>query len=270
MNIPEGVIEHLNYMAKTYDGFNKMLTEMKNRLHALNKDARPKDQEEIDGLEKIKSALSRRISKELEYWPIWTEWLVNVPGVGPAIGANLILLYYYRFAPACPVCGTVVEKTEGTFFCPACEKSIKGDGVAYEIQERDFPNVSKWWAFMGRKIEDGKMTKRAKGKVQTWSSKGRLVGFQVGDQFNRRKDSDYGRFLLERKAHREKTHPDATKGHRLNMARNEAVKLFLSHFWHVARTLDGKSTAGPYAEVVMGHTGIIPPFYWDEGKREAA
>jgi hypothetical protein len=91
-----------------------------------------------------------------------------------------------------------------------------------------------------------------------------MIGYQIADQFNRQVDrTEYGKYLLGRKAKREKTHPKASKGHRLNMAKNETVKLFLAHFWHVARELEGLSTEGPYIQAVGGHTGIIAPYYFE-------
>ncbi len=44
---------------------------------------------------------------------------------------------------------------------------------------------------------------------------------------------------------------------------NNAVKLFLAHFWTVARTLDSKEVTAPYAMTIMGHTGYIKPFYFE-------
>ena len=316
--IPDYWVEQLSYMIRTYDDFNRMLVQMKNRMASITPPplteeqialqeellggataeiadvavstktkktkakakSKPKNKPdynsvEIENLEKIKSALSRRISKELAHWPIWEEWLAHVPGIGPSIGANLIMLYYYRHQAICQVCGAFIEKKarpdepeKKMFWCPACNKAIKGLGnIVYALQRRTFPNVSKWWAFMGRKVVDGKIVKRIKKTQQTWSTKGKQTGFQIGDQFNRQGiKTPYGRFLLERKQKRKITHPDISDGHRLNMAKNEAVKLFLSHFWHVARKLEGLSTDGPYAEVILGHTGIIKPYYWKGGE----
>jgi len=255
-------IEHLNFLLKTYDGLIGLITRTKNRLHALNPDADPCHQDEIKAISSIKDKVARKITKELRFWPIWTEWMEKIPGVGPYVAGNLILLYYYRFTPVCQDCGTPVEKKEGTFWCPACDKSVKGDGLSqYKIEDKDFPCVSAWWSYMGR---GNGVQKRKKGVQANWSSRGRAVIYQFGDQVNRQKDTPYKLFFLARKKKREQTHPDASKGHRHNMARNEVGKLFLSHFWHVAREIAGKSTAGPYADVVLKHTGIIAPYYWEE------
>ena len=118
---------------------------------------------------------------------------------------------------------------------------------------------------MGRNIIDGSMPKRKKGVQVNWSTKGRTLGFMISDQFNRQTNkTEYGKFLLDRKKKHQKNHPDWSKGHVLNAAKNETVKLFLAHFWHVARTIDGKPVSEPYAGAIMGHTNIIKPFYWEE------
>lgn len=272
MNVDETVVRNLNYLCKTYDGATKLIVSTKNRIAALNPDAIADHQEEVKALESFKGKLTRKIEKELEFWPVWTEWLKDLPGVGPFIGGNLVLLYYYRFTPVCP-CGTALVKKQvekdgkefNTFWCESCKKSMKGDGVTqHKVEEKDFPNISGWWHYCGRHVIEGKMPKRKKGEVVDWSSRGRMIGYQFADQINRQAETHlYKRFMLERKAKREKTHPEASKGHRHNMAKHETVKLFLAHFWTVARTLDGKTVSAPYAETILGHTGIIEPYYFD-------
>lgn len=258
------VIQNLKRLCRDYDGMTKLLTSMKNRLQAVNPEAIAEHQLEINGLEKIKDGSVRRIAKELELWPVYTEWLSKVKGVGPYIAGNLILLYYYRFLPICKKCGTKAATQNGDsmkHWCPKCEKALQGEGIsAYAIEEKDFPNISKWWSYMGR--GEG-VPKRKKGEKANWSKRGRVVGYQFGDQINRRNGDDpYKAFFLARKKKREDI-PDLSKGHRHNMARNETIKLFLAHFWIVARTLDSKPVTEPYSGTILGHTGIIEPFYFE-------
>ncbi len=252
----------LNYLLKTYDGLNKLIVSTKNRIQALNPEADPCHQDEIVIMQSLKGKISRRIEKELDLYPIWESWLIGIRGIGPFIAGKLIMLYYYRFVPICPECGTDYIE----FICPDCGKKAKGGGVLkFRIEKKDFSTVSKWWAYMGRgHDENGNIVKRKKGEQSNWSTEGKMIGYQIGDQVNRQSEEHlYKKFLLERKKKREKTHPDVPKGHRHNMGLNETAKLFLSHFWHVARTLDGKSTEGPYVEVHLKHGHIIAPYYWD-------
>jgi len=212
-------IQNLNFMCRTYDGINKLIVSTKNRLQSLNPEATVKLNDIVQGMESQKGKVSRRIAKELEFWPIWSEWMKNVPGVGPAIGGNLIILYYYRFMPQCKDCETVLEKKEKTFWCPTCEKSVKGEGnLSHKIEIKDFPMISSWWHYMGRHVIEGKVPKRAKGVVSDWSTPGRQIGFQIGQSFIKMKsDHLYRAFYDNRRVLREKTHPEATKLHKMNM-----------------------------------------------------
>lgn len=271
----EQIIKNLNYLLRTYDGQTELIKQTKQRIQALNIEAKADQQDEVKQMESLKGKISRKIEKQLDLFPVYTEWLKGVPGVGPFIAGNVIMLYYYKFLPVCPKCGGGIDKQPkkkaddgseipGGYVCLDCHKKLKGEGLLkYKVGEKDFPTISKFWKYMGREIKDGKMTKRAKGSQIDWSPKGRVIGYQFGDQVNRQKpeDSLYASFMYDRKAKREKTHPDASKGHKLAMAKHETIKLFLSHFWTVARSIDGKPVSKPYSGTIMGHTNLIDPFY---------
>lgn len=264
MFMNEEVIRHLNFLCRTYDGVVKLSVQTQNRLHSLNPDYLVKSEELIKEMDSRRGKIARRIEKELEHWDIWNHYLLNVPGIGPAIGGKLILLYYYRMQPACKECGSSLERKEGTFYCEQCDKSVKGEGnLVYAIQIRDFPMISSWWHFMGRHVVDGKVPKRAKGVVCDWSTPGRQVGYQIGQSFIKAgPDHLYRQFYDQRRALREKTHPDESKLHKMNMALNETVKMFLSHFWQVARTIEGLPLTEPYIVAKDPIHKLIPPYYW--------
>ena len=275
----EEKVAYLNYLIRTYWSLTDMMAATKNRLQSLPGDHPIKfdrilhGEEKEEGLETIKGRMSRYMEKELDNFPVWTHWLKDIPGIGAVLAASLLMLYYYRYIPICKNCMTRLEKIEGTYWCKTCEKSVKGDGnLNYELELKDFPTISKWWAYMGRDICDGAMRKRKKGealsnrqngKSNNWSTKGRTLGFLIGESFNKQQpDHLYKAVLLNEKAKYEKSQPDISKGWRHNKAKNNAVKLFLAHFWTVARTLDEKQVSEPYAMTIMGHTGYIKPFYF--------
>ncbi len=269
-------ISYLNYLIRTYESLTNMMAATKNRLQSLPGDHPVKfdrilhGEEKEEGLETIKGRISRLIGKELPAWDIWTHWLKDVPGIGNVTAAELIMLYYYKFIPACKDCMTPLEKKDSTYWCPSCEKSVKGEGnLEYLLGYKDFSNISKWWAYMGRDIRDGAMRKRKKGEQLNWSTNGRRLGFLIGESFNKQQpDHKYKAVLLSEKAKYEKSQPDISKGWRHNKAKNNAVKLFLAHFWTVARALDGKDVTQPYAMTIMGHTGYIEPFYYENPSDE--
>ena len=278
------VIFNLNFACKTYDAVKKTKVSTLNRLAHLNSDENSENNDTVKTLQALKEKLKRQILRELEFWPIYTEWMKDVSGIGPFLAGNLVLLYYYKFIPICKVCGTDVvkkeieskkkksntelsEKPKNTYYCSTCKKSIKGDGVLrYRIDKsKNFPNVSKWWAYMGMGIVDGKMPKRIKDVASNWSARGRDISYQVGESFQHMKPEHlYKAFMLNEKAKMEKNRDDLTLGHRHKIAKMCTAKLFLSHFWHIAKELEGKSTRGVYADVILGHTGIIPPYYYEK------
>jgi hypothetical protein len=231
----------------------------------------------------LKAHNMKKVSALLNHWPVWREWLVNVPGVGPYFAGNFILAFYYKFIPICRKCESEVElikdeddeKGKQKYYCPGCKKLLtrkeKGGqdrAIRLKVVLRDFATVSKWWWYLGIAVDPvrGKKLHRQEGVQCTWSPRLSTVCWKLGEQFELRckMDNFYKKFFLEKKAKIAKLHPDSSKGHVQLMSRNETVQLFQSHFWHVARRLEGKEVYGPYAEVVLKHTGIIPPYYWDD------
>ena len=109
---------------------------------------------------------------------------------------------------------------------------------------------------------EGRVPKMEKGITIDWNPRGRTRCYLISHNFLRQ-NPEYKHFYDLRKQHRQRTHPDATPGYKDNMARHEMMKLFLSHFWQVAREIEGLSLTKPYAMTVMGHTGFIEPFFWN-------
>lgn len=258
-------IRELVFLVRTYDGFTRFGASAQNRYQSLIGKEGMKYDDVINEAGSIKGKMLRRIEKTMGIWPYWTEYLANVPGIGPAIAGRLIIHFKYRFQAICPECAGDVEKKDGTMICLGCGKTLKGDGnLKYRIDERDFPTISKWWAFMGRHNVDGKMPKLKAGEVANWSTPGRTLGKLIGDSFIKQGAGNrYRQFYDQRKAKAQKDHQEASKGHIHNMAENEMIKLFLAHAWTVFRTLDGKPVTAPYAGVIMGHTNLVAPFYFE-------
>ena len=269
MTNEEGV-KYLNFLVRTYQGVTQLIASTKQRLQSLPGEERDeefdtllKGQGKSDGLETVKGRITRELEKELKQWDVWETWAKEIPGIGPYIVAQLIILFHYRFIPVCKACGGSLEKVEHALVCVDCKKVAKEGLLTYRLEYKDFPTISKWWAYMGRHTVEGVMPKLKAGVKANWSTVGRTLGFHIGEQFNRQKDDHpYKALLILRKAKHQRNHPEWSKGHVHNAAKNEVVKIFLAHFWHVARVLEGKSVSEPYAGALMGHTNIIEPFYW--------
>jgi hypothetical protein len=284
MTTNEGEVSYLNYLVRTYDGITRLIASSKQRLKSLPGKKREegfdpflKGEGKMKGLETIKGRISRAIGKAIRQFDIWELWLKKIPGIGPIIAIKLIILFNYRFIPVCKKCGGDLERKEAQepengggkqrniFACAICKAEAKDGLLNFRLEFKDFPTISKWWAYMGRHTVDGVIPKRKKLQKSNWSTVGRTVGFHIGEEFSlQKRDHKYKEFLLGRKEKHERNHSEWTKLRRDNAARNETIKLFLAHFWVVARQLDGKPVSEPYAGAIMGHTGIIKPFYWEE------
>jgi hypothetical protein len=264
MEVNEQIVKNFNYLLKTYDRITKTMVQTSNCYCALVPGEDVTLKKEYASLEQAKGMVTRQIEKELQNFDIWNMWMKKIPGVGPYVAGNLIIRYYYKFIPICKECGADLLED---FSCSGCGKVASGMGVLHHrIIEREFPTISKWQKFMGRGIdkESGKLPKRAKGKQSNWSQVGRVITWHLWQQFNRQGVGHfYKAYLLERRHYRETTHPAASKGHNLNMAGNETSRLFLSHFWHVAREIAGLSTEAPWIIAHGGHEHIIYPYYWE-------
>lgn len=274
MKFNEEVVRNLNFLVKSYDALTETVAGIKNRYKHLNTDGEPKYDDVLKKLDSQKNIIKTRIGNELEFFPLWTEWLKGVPGIGASLAGRLIVLYYFRFVPICKECGSDLIKKEGSdgkvgFFCSGCGRKAKGDGVLQtRIELKDFNKISSWWKYMGRHVvknDDGVggMPKRKKGEKSDWSTVGRTVGFHIGESFVKT-GGKYRAFYDRAKEEYQGFYPDKTDMHRHNLAKNKMIKLFLSHLWQVARELDGLPVTEPYAIQHLGHAGIIKPFYWSK------
>ena len=306
METNEEYVKSLIFMTRTYEGITSQISAAKNRTQSLMKERSLKHDSLIKEMESLKGKIDRRIGKELVFYPIWNDWMVDVPGIGFTTAAKLIILYYFRMVSICPDCDTDLIKKdvdgENTLFCETCQKSVKGLGnLRHRVEVKDFPRISSWWHYMGRHnvahcpecrkiIVDNKcpnkdcdsfkqeimepiylMPKRQKKIQSDWSTPGRTVGHMISESFNKQKpDHLYRNYQIREKAKYAKRHEDWTKGHVHNVAWNNTVKLFLSHFWQVARSIDDLEVTLPYINQKNPTHNLILPFYYDGEIKKAA
>jgi hypothetical protein len=275
----EAQVQYLNFLVREYVGVTSLIASTKQRLQSLPGEDRDeefdtllKGQHHETGLETIKGRINRELEKEIKAWDVWDQWAKDIPGIGAYIAAQMIILFYYRFTPVCKDCGgklikgdreTETGKVIKTLLCSDCGKAAKEGLLKHQLEMKDFPTISKWWAYLGLHTVDGVKPKRKAGVVSNWSTTGRTLCYHIGEMFNRQQDDHpYKALLLQRKAKHQRNHPEWSKGHVHNAAKNEVAKIFLAHWWHVARSLEGKVVSQPYAGALMGHTNIIEPFFW--------
>ena len=183
----------------------------------------------------FKKLMNEYLSNE----PIWTGWLANIKGISGVLGGNLMHLFGYG--------------------------------------ER-FDNIGKIWAYSGYSVNNGLAPKRKKGELVNWNPKARKLGYKISDSFIKQRtpiyrdiyDSEKELQLLRKYKKgelmkkygkpykKEDTH--LSKGHADMRARRKMVKLFLSHYWQVGRTMKGLPITKPYPIAKLeGHTSMINP-----------
>lgn len=269
--IEDTQVRLLNYLVKTYDSLTGVMTKTQQRMATLNPESVERyasgkmkfnTHTHLKDFTNHRNRVKTEIVRVLKNYSIYTEWLAHIKGIGPNIAANLILLYYYKFQPICKECGNELFFEKGKKKCDKCNAPLQKGLLHFTIKKKDFANISKWWSYMGQGVdENGRKAHRKEGEQCGYSTRGRQITWQISEQIVKR-DGKYRDFYDYRKEKREKTHPDASKGHRHNMAKHEAAKIFLAHFWLVARTLDGKPLTKPYKEKWY----LTKPFYFDMEK----
>lgn len=202
--------------------------------------------------QKAEREYEKIVWREIKDFPIIVQWLSKVRGIGTRLGGLLVA----NIAP--------IER---------------------------FANVAKLWAYAGYHVIDGRAAKLQRGQKANWSAELKTTGWKIGGSFIRgggpyRELYDrYKKRIIAREVangyviwktcadSKQKTvafgktidpppsAPRWTLGRIDAMGRRYVVKMFLSHLWHVWRTIEGLSTRPPYAIEKLGHETYIDP--WD-------
>lgn len=176
----------------------------------------------------------RRLEPNLTDFPIWTEWLEQVKGCGPAMSGVIISeidIHKARYVSS-------LWKLAGL--------DVASDGRGRSRREEHLVKVQ-YTNKKGEQDERNSITFNPTLKTK-------LTGV-LGPSFLRVKDSPYARVYYEYK-HRLESHEkykDVTKLHRHNMAIRKMVKRFLADLYVQWRTLEGLPVALEYHEAVLGH-----------------
>lgn len=172
------------------------------------------------------------MGQTVETEPIRVLWLDNVRGIGPILASNLVQHYGY------------------------CES---------------YDTVSQLWSHSGMDPEGAKG--RTKGEKISYDPKKKTLAWKIYDSFNKATSQPYRGIYeseLERQKKRielkEEGRDDEYKGsapnnafHAQNRAKRKAVKIFLQHYWVIARQLRGLNTVPPYVHRKLKHDNYIKP-----------
>jgi hypothetical protein len=137
-----------------------------------------------------------------------------------------------------------------------CGPAIASRIISAIIEIRRFETAAKLKAFCSvHVLHDGKFARRRKGQVSNWHPDARQALFLLGDQFNRRPDSVWGKKLREYKTKLRDKHPEVvvgedgkkryTNGHIHKMAMWRTLTKFVEWLFREWWRLEREATAQP-------------------------
>lgn len=173
----------------------------------------------------------RNLGKALKSVPIWSEYLVDVRGCGPAMAGIIVSEFDIHKA-----------KYASSLHMYAGLDVINGEGRSRKREHlREYEYIDK----------EGE-TKTKMGLTYNPELKARLMGVLTGCLM--KQNAEY-KEIYDNYKHRLEHHVDhkeKTKGHRHNMAKRYMIKRFLSDLYAKWRDIEGLEVHPPYEEAKLG------------------
>jgi Transposase IS116/IS110/IS902 family len=195
-------------------------------------------------LEKSEKTHFKRLGEVLTGFPIYTEWLSKIDGIGPAMGGII-------------VSEINIHKVKYPASLAMYAGLDVGDDGAGRSKRKEH-------------LVDREYTNRA-GETSTRKSitfnpflKTKLMGV-LAPSFLRARNERYAKIYNDYK-HRLENHikyQEVSKGHRHQMALRYMIKIFLQDLYNAWRPLEGLEVAPKYEEAKLGHV------HQDSGQRAA-
>lgn len=235
-------------ITKRYSQF-KMIQEVRKKV-GNQMWAYPNDQfgiEILEELNKLEKDIVKQVGKELKDYPIWTEFMQHVKGVGPAVAGcivgNIDKLGIENFPYPSKLrkeCGVFVHKGRAARF-------LKAEGVRYNSTLKTVLLGILAASFMKsnspyRAIYDNEKEKLLNKVFPVGYLKAKGNGYKETDTMLKRSHAD-------------------------QRARRKMVSVFLNHLWVIWRQLEGLPTPMDYQFDKLGHTNYIEPLYVPERLR---
>lgn len=186
-------------------------------------------------LEAFEAQHFRRLGTILNDYPIWTEFLLDVRGVGPALAGVIISeidIKAARYPSSLWMYAGLDVASDGAGRSRKTAHLIKREYVSKEGEVKEKDSIT-YNPFL----------------------KTKLIGV-LGSSFLRAgKDNAYAKVYYDYKNRIEnmKAHKEKSLGHRHNMAIRYMVKRFLADLYVAWRTLEALPVAPEYSEAKLGH-----------------
>lgn len=198
----------------------------------------------------------RRLGSNLASIPIWSTWLVDVRGVGPAMAGVLISeidIHAAKYASSVWKYAGLDVAPDGKGRSRRKEHLVKAKytDAQGEIQERDSIAFNPFLKTKLMGVLSGSFLRAGETKEFCDSPTSNPYAKAYRD-YKHRLESRPDLMEVEDKAENK-----GRKGHRHNMALRYMIKLFLVDYYKKARALEGLEVFDPYAEAKLGlkHAG---------------
>lgn len=138
-----------------------------------------------------------------------------------------------------------------------------------------YDTVSKMWAHCGQNVVNGSAPKRKKGENISYSPKLKSMTWKISDSLlkqnkgfyrkiydtekSKQLNREYAIGYLEEKYGKPYKIEDVkiSQGHAHNRALRKMRKIFLDHYWHASRELNGLPAQKNYVEGILRHEHIV-------------
>jgi hypothetical protein len=274
--------DYMNFLVKALYDCQGERIRYGNRLQNLEDNGRisqtnKENLESITGkrMQVMESEVKKIVKKEVQKYRIWSEWLKDVKGIGEPLVAVLIkhILNKTR-AEYKDLYGGYYWGPDPNKFNEANREELlkKQEGTPTGVVRTGiicFPTRSALHAYAGLHVINGKAAKRKQGQPANWNNFLKTKASLLADCIVKNGLSYRAVYDNFRRQEGEK---GLKAGHAHNRAMRHTIKIFLSHFWTVARLQEGLAVEAPYPfkkpEVLPSkskHIHYIPPLR-DEGK----
>ena len=151
---------------------------------------------------------------------------------------------------------------------PGVGPKIAGRIISAVIDVRRFATAPKLKKFMGvHVLDDGTFARRRHGQVANWHGDARQALFLLGEQFNRRPDSEWGQYLRRMKANLRVKHPEPVMVNRGTEEKPRMVKCYTDGHIHKMATW---RTLTRFVEWLYDEWTALEGEAYDEPKKLAA
>lgn len=219
--------------------------------------------------------------KKIAGHPVWENWLAGVKGIGPCLAGGLLSWINIARSTHCSQLwkysglGTTVEHYE----CPECGTKTDPKPMSELVAAGETRIVCPDCRVPLNVV--GHADRRVKGQQTGYNPRVKTLAWKIGESFVKQSPEKSGyrklyeqfRAQVDRQPCR-KVHKDE-KGkvipcfdaHKFAKAKRMTVKVFMAHYYLVARTIEGLPVTKPYSFGVLAHdmASFIEPLR-DEGE----